>query len=259
MSRVARASLSAPVAAAGCSSPAAVQERFVLPFLRIRATLGTSKMRTLHDVDAVRLLRIESCAVDPSLQARRAPAVGDICTIVRVVTDHRVVLECIDADGASAWVAEIDLQDLEIVASHPRADVFRPVLLETIIKWTELIFGSVGSLVSAWLVYDLTEPELGKNAGAFIFAIAALLLVLSLASFLAGFCLRFSSPARWLGQIPLVIAIVFLANQRACAQNNQTVARLSSCALARSEHARKATHGRDGEVSSRTSVMTDCL
>jgi hypothetical protein len=167
-------------------------------------------MRTLHDVDTVCVLRLESCAVDPSLEAGRAPAVGDVCAIVRVLSDHRIVIECVDADGVSAWVAEIDLQDLEAVSSHPRAVVFRPDALETMLKWTELIFGSVGSLLSVWLLHFLfSEPDLG-NGGAFIIAISALLLVVSLPSLLAGFCLCSSSPMRWLGQVPLVIAILLL-------------------------------------------------
>jgi hypothetical protein len=64
------------------------------------------------DIVVVRSLRREVRPVDGTEGIRRQPLVGDVGTVVHVLGPADYVVECVDTDGRTAWVADLNVDEL---------------------------------------------------------------------------------------------------------------------------------------------------
>jgi hypothetical protein len=81
-------------------------------------------MDILREYDLVRIANLltNDRKFDGSDKVKRAPRVGDIATIVHEYEPHdpngKVIVEKIDDEGYTIWLADFDKDELELV-SHP--------------------------------------------------------------------------------------------------------------------------------------------
>jgi hypothetical protein len=64
------------------------------------------------DVVVVRSLRTTVRPVDGTAGVTRQPRVGDVGTVVHVLGPADYILECVDTDGRTAWVADFHVDEL---------------------------------------------------------------------------------------------------------------------------------------------------
>ena len=68
-------------------------------------------------VKVVKLLHADR-RFDGTENVKRSPLVGDQGTIVHLAEDFRqCVVECVDPDGVTVWLAEFDFGELEAISS----------------------------------------------------------------------------------------------------------------------------------------------
>ena len=76
------------------------------------------RLRELEVVRVVRLI-MPTRTVDGTPAVVRLPSVGDIGTVVHVLGEDEFTVECVDADGLTAWLADFVGGELERVAEVP--------------------------------------------------------------------------------------------------------------------------------------------
>jgi len=76
-------------------------------------------MATFHEYDVVRVTQLiqRNRHYDGNEGIKRPPRVGDQGTIVHIPpgTDSWCIVECIDSDGATIWLADFTTDELELV------------------------------------------------------------------------------------------------------------------------------------------------
>jgi hypothetical protein len=82
-----------------------------------RCTMRGVRFRELDVVCVCRLLA-PSRTIDGTLDVRRQPRVGDIGAIVHALSEDEFIVECVDADGLTVWLADFASSELEIVKGH---------------------------------------------------------------------------------------------------------------------------------------------
>jgi hypothetical protein len=65
------------------------------------------------DVVVVRSLRTTVRPVDGTEGVTRQPRVGDVGTVVNILGPADYIVECVDTDGRTAWVADLNIDELE--------------------------------------------------------------------------------------------------------------------------------------------------
>jgi hypothetical protein len=81
-------------------------------------------MRRINEYDAVRVvaLKTEHRSYSGSDNVKRPPQVGDIGTVCfehdRNNPAAQVIVEMVDADGLTVWLADFHLDELELVSRH---------------------------------------------------------------------------------------------------------------------------------------------
>jgi hypothetical protein len=73
-----------------------------------------------RELDVVRVVHLLTLTrkVDGTTGVLRQPRVGDLGTIVHLLGPHSFVVECVDADGQTAWVADFEAEELEQTPSR---------------------------------------------------------------------------------------------------------------------------------------------
>ena len=70
----------------------------------------------MNEYDVVRVIKLEQAdrSFDGTPEIKRSPRVGDIGTIVRVLTpDRAFVVECVDRYGMTIWLADFGIDEIE--------------------------------------------------------------------------------------------------------------------------------------------------
>jgi plasmid stabilization system protein ParE len=69
----------------------------------------------LREHDVVRVVRLLSPTREAggTAQVSRQPRVGDVGTIVHVLGPHSFIVECVDTQGLTAWIADFEAEELE--------------------------------------------------------------------------------------------------------------------------------------------------
>jgi hypothetical protein len=57
--------------------------------------------------------------IDGSKGVARQPLVGDVGAVVTLLGDDRAIVECVEGNGLTVWLAEFSIDELEPVASVP--------------------------------------------------------------------------------------------------------------------------------------------
>jgi hypothetical protein len=74
----------------------------------------------IREYDVVRVRSLEGITADACGLSRRAPAVGDLGAVVAVLgaesSDERYLIECVQTDGATVWIAAFPLASLDVVS-----------------------------------------------------------------------------------------------------------------------------------------------
>jgi Domain of unknown function (DUF4926) len=71
-----------------------------------------------HELDVVRLCRLLAATrhVTGTEGVVRQPRVGDVGAIVHVLAENAFIVECVDSDGRTTWLADFVAEELEIVS-----------------------------------------------------------------------------------------------------------------------------------------------
>jgi hypothetical protein len=74
-----------------------------------------------RELDVVRVTRLLTATrhVDGSSGAVRQPRIGDVGAIVHVFGEKTFAVECVDAAGLTAWVADFEAEEIELVSQRP--------------------------------------------------------------------------------------------------------------------------------------------
>ena len=72
--------------------------------------------KTPQELDAVRIVQLKEHdrSVDGSSSVKRSPLVGDSGTVVAVLGPKRFWVESVNPDGLTIWLADFDLDELEV-------------------------------------------------------------------------------------------------------------------------------------------------
>jgi hypothetical protein len=63
-------------------------------------------------------LRVVERPFDGSSDVMRAPRIGDVGTIVNVLAPNAFVVECVDRDGMTVWLADFYADELDPVETE---------------------------------------------------------------------------------------------------------------------------------------------
>jgi hypothetical protein len=76
------------------------------------------------ELDVVRVTRLLTATrhVDGSSGMVRQPRVGDVGAIVHVLGEKAFVVECVDAGGLTAWVADFEAEEIELVSQRSECE-----------------------------------------------------------------------------------------------------------------------------------------
>ena len=74
-------------------------------------------MSVFKEYDVVRVVKLRNPDrhFDGTIGVRRSPRVGDIGTICHVHTPGDVLVEMVNNDGMTVWLADFETEELEIV------------------------------------------------------------------------------------------------------------------------------------------------
>ena len=64
-------------------------------------------------------LNVASRVIDGNESVARQPLVGDVGAIVTLLGHDRAIVECVDGNGLTLWIAEFAIDEVEPVASAP--------------------------------------------------------------------------------------------------------------------------------------------
>jgi hypothetical protein len=105
-------------------------ERVMISAQDRRRRVHSGGMR-LRELDVVRVCRLFTSTrrIDGTPTVLRLPMIGDIGTIVHVLSEDAFTVECVDADGLTVWLADFTGGELEVVPELP--DASTPVSLGT--------------------------------------------------------------------------------------------------------------------------------
>jgi len=80
--------------------------------------MARSAATTFRELDVVRVasLKTPTREVTGSRGASRHPIIGDIGTIVHALGPAHFIVECVDADGHTVWLADFELDELDLRA-----------------------------------------------------------------------------------------------------------------------------------------------
>jgi hypothetical protein len=75
----------------------------------------------LSELDVVRVnqLLATTRTFDGTRGVVREPRIGDVGTIVHVLGGGTFIVEAVDSDGFTLWLADFAAEELELVSSHP--------------------------------------------------------------------------------------------------------------------------------------------
>jgi hypothetical protein len=75
---------------------------------------------TVRELDVVRVSVLKDSVrpVEGTDGRIRQPLVGDVGAVVSVLSPERVTVECVDAAGFTSWLADFDLDELELIDSE---------------------------------------------------------------------------------------------------------------------------------------------
>jgi hypothetical protein len=70
-----------------------------------------------RELDVVRITSIGTVerTVDGSPGVVRQPVIGDLGSIVHVLSPTRFIVECTDSDGLTLWISDFDLDEVQVV------------------------------------------------------------------------------------------------------------------------------------------------
>jgi hypothetical protein len=76
-------------------------------------------MHRFRELDLVRVARLNSASrdIDGNESVARQPLVGDVGAIVTLLGNDRAIVECVEGNGRTLWIAEFSIHELEPVAS----------------------------------------------------------------------------------------------------------------------------------------------
>jgi len=79
-------------------------------------------MTTPRELDVVRITSTGTVEriVDGSPGVVRQPAVGDLGSIVHVISPTKFIVECVDGEGQTVWISDFDLDEIQVVDYLPK-------------------------------------------------------------------------------------------------------------------------------------------
>jgi hypothetical protein len=91
------------------------------PWLVVKTETSMRMMMTPRELDVVRVTSTGTVerTVDGSPGVVRQPAVGDVGTIVHVIGPTKFIVECVDTEGATVWITDFDLDEIQVVDQRP--------------------------------------------------------------------------------------------------------------------------------------------
>jgi len=74
-----------------------------------------------HELDVVRVTQLlaSTRTFDGSPGVVREPRVGDVGAIVQVLGGGTFIVESVDSNGLTLWIADFAAEELELASSHP--------------------------------------------------------------------------------------------------------------------------------------------
>lgn len=75
-------------------------------------------MSEFQEYEKVRIKRLEQPQryIDGSANIKRQPQIGDVDTIVFMLDNSNCIVECVNKDGFTVWLADFNIAELERVS-----------------------------------------------------------------------------------------------------------------------------------------------